>query len=119
MQDITDTSLTNIAAMNRGVSYGFIQSKADAVQISFYIAVGALTPDAQAAITPEEFYAETNRIFEQYNAHGNFVNYMVSGNKHCFTNSAVVYDADTTGNTALDGLLLFNYELRPHRFGFA
>lgn len=105
LQDITDLSIGNIAALNRGVSFGFIQSKADAVQISFYIAVGALTPDSTATITPDEFYAETNKIFEQYNAHENFINYMVNGNKHCFTNSAVVYDADTTGAFAVAACL--------------
>jgi len=97
LQDITDTAIGNIEAMEKAVTYGFIQSKADAVQISFYIAVGALTPGADATITPEEFYTETNQIFERYNSHSSFVNYLVNGNKHCFTNAAVVYDADTTG----------------------
>lgn len=97
LQDVTSKAISTINSKYAHVPYSFIQSKIDDVQIAFYVAVGALTPDAKAAITPEEFYAEVNKIFEGYNPSKNFVNYMVAGTKHCFTPTDVVYTADTTG----------------------
>jgi hypothetical protein len=97
LQDITDTAMQQIAQYSQHVPFSFIQSKTDAVQISFYIAVGALTPDSTAAITPEEFYTEVNEVFERYNSNPNFVHFMVTGSQHCFTPMNVVYRADTTG----------------------
>lgn len=79
------------------IPVSFIQSKTDAVQISFYIAIGATTPNATAAITPTEFYDGVNDIFELYNPKNNFVSYLVDGNQHCFTPSNVYYSADNLG----------------------
>jgi len=97
LQDITDTAMTNIAAMNSKVPYSFIQSKVDDVQIPFYMGVGALTPGADIFITPEQFYMEVNNVFGRYNSKPNFVNFMVTGTKHCFTPQNLVFTADTTG----------------------
>ena len=82
---------------NPDVPVGFIQSKTDSVQISFYIAIGATTPNTTAAITPSEFYDDVNDIFELYNTKKNFVSYLVDGSQHCFTPSSVYYTADDTG----------------------
>jgi hypothetical protein len=40
------------------------QSKTDTVQMSFYVSLGLTTPNTTAAITPAEFYADVNDIFE-------------------------------------------------------
>ena len=98
LQDITDTSMAQIATYDGRVPYAFIQSKVDDVQIAFYIAVGALTPNSKAFITPEQYYKEVNHVFEQYNSNPNFVNFMVTGDRHCFTPNNLMYTADTTGN---------------------
>jgi hypothetical protein len=45
------------------VPFAFIQSKTDIVQQSFYVAIAG-SMDLPAAITPTEFYADTNAIFE-------------------------------------------------------
>lgn len=50
--------------------------------------------DLPAAITPAEFYSDTNVIFEGYNAYPNFLTYLVNGNQHCFTNKELYYTAD-------------------------
>lgn len=45
------------------VPYAYIQSKVDECQMSFYISVGATT-GADVLLTPSEFYAGVNNIFE-------------------------------------------------------
>jgi hypothetical protein len=104
LQDITDLAIKNINAWARKVPFSFIQSKTDAVQISFYVAVGVTNPDVAANITEAQFYNEVNKIFERYNKNTNFVNYMVNGGKHCYTPDAVVYTADTTGQNGGGGV---------------
>lgn len=92
MQDITSA---NIAASPL-VPYAFIQSKADYVQQSFYIAV-ALTGGYSAKMDPVLFYQGINDIFAEYNTANNFLLYLVNGPKHCYTNSDYFYEADAVG----------------------
>ena len=53
------------------VPISFIQSKTDIVQMSFYVAIGATTPDTSAFITPKLFYNDVNEIFEVPDIDGN------------------------------------------------
>lgn len=99
-----DETLTLRAINTDGVSsspaipYCFIQSKTDIVQESFYVAIGVTMPNASAAITPEEFYADVNELFGYYNSQlPNFVTYLVDGDQHCFTPSSLYYTADPLG----------------------
>merc|ERR1711871_1666052 len=78
------------------VPYAYIQSKADIVQQSFYVAIG-LTTGTSAFIDPELFYAGVNSIFAAYNKASNFLTYLVDGGQHCFTNQNVYYSADALG----------------------
>jgi len=80
------------------VPYGFIQSKTDIVQESFYSAV-AFSMNMSAAITPEEFYSDVNTIFEGYNNYPNFLTYLVDGNQHCFTPASLYFTADAISST--------------------
>lgn len=83
--------------MYPNIPFGFVQSKADAVQQSFYIAIG-VSMNTTAVITPEEFYSDVNEIFGTYNkANSNFITYLVNGPQHCFTPLDVVYTADGLG----------------------
>lgn len=79
------------------VPYAYIQSKADIVQQSFYIAIGLTTMNTSAFIDPSLFYQGVNEIFSEYNAHPNFLTYLVDGGQHCFTNMDVFYQADAKG----------------------
>ena len=74
------------------VPYAYLQSKADAVQQSFYVAIG-LTTGTSAFIDPELFYAGVNDIFGAYNDAPNFLTYLVDGGQHCFTNQVRFYDS--------------------------
>ena len=73
------------------VPYAYIQSKADIVQQSFYVAIG-LTTGTSAFIDPELFYAGVNSIFAAYNKASNFLTYLVDGGQHCFTNQVCLID---------------------------
>lgn len=79
------------------VPISFIQSKTDIVQMSFYVAIGATTPDTSAFITPKLFYNDVNAIFEEYNAQSNFLTYLVDGDMHCYTCDPLWYTADAMG----------------------
>lgn len=92
MQDIEEENLRNTP-----VSVSFIQSKIDDVQMSFYVAIGVSMNASSKAITPSEFYADVNDIFERYNKQKNFLVYLVDGPQHCFTPINVMYSATPLG----------------------
>lgn len=77
--------------------FAFIQSKIDAVQQSFYVAVGLTTKGSSAIITPKRFYEGVNGIFGSYNTLPNFVTYLVDGPMHCFTPMNIMYDTTNYG----------------------
>eukprot|EP01038_Epipyxis_sp_PR26KG_P006370 gene6370-8772_t len=82
-------------AATPNVPYSFIQAKVDEVQISFYIAIGASTPNATANITPTEFYNGVNDIFASYaKSLPNFVAYIIDGDHHCYTDQSIYYTSD-------------------------
>lgn len=62
---IQDINMQNMREMP-DIPLTFIQSKTDAVQMSFYVAIGMSTPDTHAIITPKMFYGDVNTIFEVY-----------------------------------------------------
>lgn len=88
---------------NPSLLYSYIQSKTDDVQMSFYITVGLLTPDADASITPEQFYQDVNEVFSAYNKNDNFITYLVDGSQHCYTPNSYFYSADLSGRKGKDG----------------
>lgn len=94
--DIQHVVESHIASYERS-PFAYIQSKVDAVQQSFYIAVGLTTRGESAVITPASFYAGVNEIFIGYNKFPNFITYLVDGPMHCFTNMDVMYEADNAG----------------------
>ena len=77
--------------------FAFIQSKVDAVQQSFYVAMGLTTKGASPVITPGKFYAGINGIFEMYSPIPNFISYLVDGPMHCFTNFNILYTTTNEG----------------------
>lgn len=94
--DIQHVVESHIASYKRS-PFAFIQSKVDAVQQSFYVAVGLTTRGESAVITPASFYAGINGIFTEYNKLPNFITYLVDGPMHCFTNMDVLYKATNAG----------------------
>jgi len=87
-----------LASNTPSLPYAFIQSKADIVQQSFFIAIGVSMNATQKTITPSEFYADVNSVFGMYSAQlKNFVTYLVDGDHHCFTNQELYYTADAKG----------------------
>ena len=97
LQDITSYAMGAYPQ----VPFAFIQSKADATQISFYLMVGAtLDHNASMFITPEEFMLQTDDLFAlSYNtAHPNFVVYQVTGSTHTFTMDPWFFSTTTVGS---------------------
>lgn len=62
MLTIQDVDRDYISA-HQTVPYSFIQSKTDAVQISFYVAIAG-SMNLPASITPAEFYSDVNVVFQ-------------------------------------------------------
>jgi hypothetical protein len=98
-QQLELTEINNeFQAATKQVPYSFIQSKTDAVQLSFYMAVAATTGIPPLVITPTDFYNGVNDIFGGYNqANVNFMTYLVDGSQHCFTPMSLYYEATTKG----------------------
>jgi hypothetical protein len=95
--DISDVVNTMIAKYPQ-YPFAFIQSKIDAVQQSFYVAMGLTSKNASAIITPAKFYQGVNGIFGKYNTNNaNFLTYLVDGPMHCFTPMNIMYDTTSDG----------------------
>jgi hypothetical protein len=84
--DIEDVVSTHIAAYERS-PFAFIQSKVDAVQQSFYVAMGLTHRGVSAVITPAKFYSGIMGIFGNYNKLPNFVTYVAI---HSFIHSILI-----------------------------
>jgi len=78
------------------VPFGFIESKADTTQISFYSAL-AISIGDNPILTENEFYNRANAIMEMYNVYDNFVVYLVDGSQHTFTPNKLYYEAGPDG----------------------
>ena len=82
---------------NPNTPFAYIQSKVDAVQQSFYIAIGLTTSGVSPYLTPSLFYSGINGIFTGYNKMDNFLTYLVDGPMHCFTNFNIMYSTTNEG----------------------
>lgn len=96
---------------------GFVQSKIDIVQQSFYVAVGATYAPTSGSgeITPDQFYADVNNIFGAYNEQNmNFMTFLIDGDQHTYTELDYFYTADGLGRSdnnasGNDGPLLYQW----------
>lgn len=82
------------------VAFGNIQSKVDATQIAFYkgLAMSHYMMDGNGAgVSNERFYKKSLKVFEEYNSRLNYVEILVDGNQHCFTQDEHFYTATTAG----------------------
>jgi len=105
LQDVMSVWLSN----NPTIPFNYVQSKADATQMSFYSML-AITVGDDPFITDSEFYSKSIAIMAAYNVNPNFVVYEVNGPQHCFT-PYTLYDTagplgpnqgPTTGTEMLD-----------------
>eukprot|EP00008_Paramoeba_atlantica_P010701 CAMPEP_0201478722 /NCGR_PEP_ID=MMETSP0151_2-20130828/3497_1 /ASSEMBLY_ACC=CAM_ASM_000257 /TAXON_ID=200890 /ORGANISM="Paramoeba atlantica, Strain 621/1 / CCAP 1560/9" /LENGTH=422 /DNA_ID=CAMNT_0047859893 /DNA_START=34 /DNA_END=1302 /DNA_ORIENTATION=- len=92
LQDVTAYWLSQ----NPNIPFAFLQSKADATQISFYIAL-AISIGDDPILTDGEFYSRANDIMALYNQYPNFVVYLVDGTQHTFTPNKLYYSANPDG----------------------
>jgi len=76
------------------IPFAFLNSKDDMTQRTYYSAIAATFGD-QVWLSGSEYYQELNGVWERYAQHGNFINYMVTGTQHCYTNSDLLFSADT------------------------
>ena len=81
------------------VVWSFLQSKYDAVQISYYVGVAALCLEAEAFINEEYFYAWTNLILEYYRFYPNFQLFYVDSSQHTYLPNNDMYKATTISST--------------------
>ncbi len=68
-------------------------------QMAFYSAIAATNLVPPFYLTPSEYENEVNQVFERYNAHANYVSYLVTGSQHCYYPFSLYSTADTTGTT--------------------
>lgn len=96
LQEVMTTWLSD----SPSIPYSYIQSKVDAVQMSFYYFL-ALSVGQNPVLTQSQFYSRVNNIMDEYNVYDNFVTYLVDGTQHCYTNFNLYYTATPT--SARDG----------------
>jgi len=82
---------------HRGVPFGFLQAKADAVQRNFFNLLALTYNSFDPMISGPDFYYKTNALFARYNKYPNFVVMYVDGEAHIFTETDVYYTAGTRG----------------------
>ena len=67
--------MVDAMALNPRVPYGWIQSKYDETQISFYVAIATTLRIAPVALGPAECYRDANEIFRRYDATPNALHF--------------------------------------------
>lgn len=83
---------------NPTTPHGWIQSKYDAVQISFYIAIATTLGIPPLALGTDAAYSLANAIFVGYDAAApNGVHFFVEGPMHTYSEFDLVYTATTYG----------------------
>ena len=92
--------MVDAMALNPRVPYGWIQSKYDETQISFYVAIATTLRIAPVALGPAECYRDANEIFRRYDATPNALHYFVQGGQHTYGERGLVYTTTTAGARA-------------------
>mmetsp|Transcript_35828 Transcript_35828/g.60662 ORF Transcript_35828/g.60662 Transcript_35828/m.60662 type:complete len:476 (-) Transcript_35828:314-1741(-) len=90
LQDI----VMNTLKAHPTVPIAHVNSKTDAVQQAYYVAIGALNRSLDAFITPKLYYEGINAIYEGYHELPNHVAFLVSSSMHCYTNNGFYFTAD-------------------------
>jgi len=96
--DITPTALVAFPK----VPFAFLQSKFDATQMSFDAGVAASCLD-DPILSPSDFFAWSNELFEMYTLWDNFQIFFVDANHHVYETSSLFYSATTTGTSGTGG----------------
>lgn len=76
-------------------AHTWIQSKTDAVQLSFYAAIAVSFGKLPISALTE--YERANEIFLGYDGAPNAIHYLISSEMHCYTPDVLFYTADTAG----------------------
>mmetsp|Transcript_13928 Transcript_13928/g.37017 ORF Transcript_13928/g.37017 Transcript_13928/m.37017 type:complete len:502 (-) Transcript_13928:109-1614(-) len=98
VQEMVEEALSTTDFGN--VSWTYVNSKTDAVQISFYSAICLLGPgNLSQLISPDEYYALVNEVLLQYESVSelDLSAFIVEGCLHCFTPSSEFIGADGLG----------------------
>mmetsp|Transcript_34277 Transcript_34277/g.90424 ORF Transcript_34277/g.90424 Transcript_34277/m.90424 type:complete len:425 (+) Transcript_34277:98-1372(+) len=92
--------VANALGKNSEVPFAYINSKEDAVQIGYYIAIAAtFGRNVSSWITPSMYYTGVNAMLEYYanNGHTNMLMYMVSSPMHTYMDDSFMYTAGAKG----------------------
>jgi hypothetical protein len=106
--DIFDETIASFPC----VRFANIQSKEDQVQRDFYcILEGGLARKGLClTLYPSSWlYYQANLFFERYNAHSNYIAYIVDGKQHTFTETAYFYTATPTGPTSGSENMMYDW----------
>jgi len=82
------------------VGFGSIQSKVDGTQIWFYKGLAMsnfMMGDDGAKLTDPTFYAKSLEVLQELNKYPNFVEILVNGDQHCYTDEDAFFTATTAG----------------------
>jgi len=94
------------------VAFASIQSKVDGTQIWFYKGMAMsnfmMGPDG-ATLSDSGFYAKSLKIYEEFNTYPNFVEILVDGSQHCYTQDASFFTATTAGKAGGEGQALHKW----------
>jgi len=99
-----------------GVPFGFLQSKADSTQRSFFNLVSQTFRSVDPQISGPAFYHRTNGVFASYTRHPNFVAFYVDGETHTFTGKEHYYTTVPQGIWQGNASGTDPGQLRMHQF---
>ena len=89
--------LAATATRHADAPFAFVQSKADAVQKSFFEAIALSFKIRPYLLSDAAFYERANDVFLGWNALPNVVHFSVDGDTHTFTEDRLLFSADGTG----------------------
>lgn len=94
------------------VRFANIQSKEDPIQRDFYCVLkGGLIGKGLCLFTypSSSLYYQANLFFERYNAHANYIAYIVDGDQHTFTETPYFYTASPMGPKSGSENMLYDW----------
>ena len=101
--------MVDAMAARPDVPYGWVQSKYDETQISFYVAIAATLRIAPDALGPAACYRDANDIFVRYDAAPNALHFFVQGGQHTYGERDLVYTTTPAGAHGASGPALVEW----------
>lgn len=79
------------------VAFASINSKADRAQIAAYQAIARENWLLGVSLDADSYYAQVNELLRRYNSNANYISYLVTSDRHCYTPYPILFSTTAAG----------------------